>query len=189
MNTKIKSCYRSVVVLIYAALLNGCVAAVPVVMAVSVAAAAVAVTQVVNFARDQYPDIDFDKPAAVEMSYGGSYNQVWENVVDTLVEMQERTAVAAKDAGIIRTEKKALNDSSWIDKGLGKATFNYEFSIRVKKVKNGTHVIVYVPFWEEKMFVSSKSKDLAEGSSMMRNIFFDKLDKKSKPGKVIEISA
>jgi len=188
MNTKRKSC-RAALVLLCSILLNGCVAAVPVVMAVSVAAAAVAVTQVVNFARDQYPDIDFDKPAAVEMSYGGSYNQVWENVVDTLVEMQERTAVAAKDAGIIRTEKKALNDSSWIDKGLGKATFKYEFNIRIKKVKNGTHVIVYVPFWEEKMFVSSKSKDLAEGSSMMRHIFFDKLDKKSKPGKVIETSA
>lgn len=105
MNTKIK-CYRSVVVLIYAALLNGCVAAAPALMAVSVASMAVAATQVVNLARDQYPDIDFDKPAPVKISYGESYNQVWENVVDTLVEMQERVAVAAKDAGIIRTEKK-----------------------------------------------------------------------------------
>ena len=177
-----------VMVLSFTALLNGCVAAVPALMAVSIAGMAVAVTQVVNLARDQYPDIDFNKPAPVKMSYGGSYNQVWENVVDTLVEMQERTAVAAKDAGIIRTEKKALNDTSWIDKGLGKATFNYEFNIRIKKVKNGTHVIVYVPFWEEKMFSSSKSKDLAEGSSMMRHIFFDKLDKIGMPGKVIKTS-
>jgi hypothetical protein len=158
--------------------LQGCVAAV---VAVGMAAAGVAITQVVNLARDQYPDIDFESPAPTEVTYAGNYETVWNAVIDTLGETHEQMAVVDKQSGIIRTAKNNLNDESWIGKGLGKATFKYEYNITVRKNGRGIGVRTTVPFWEEKIFIAEKQKNLPEGANMMRHILYRNLSQKAKP--------
>lgn len=151
------------------------------VVAAGVAAGAVAVTQVVNLARDQYPDIDFEAPAPIEVTYVGNQEAVWNGVLDTLGEMHEQLAVVDKQSGIIRTAKNNLNEESWIGKGLGKATFKYEYNITVRRNDKGVGVRAMVPFWEEKMFVAEKQKNIPEGANMMRHILYRNLAQKAKP--------
>jgi len=162
---------------VFTILLQGC-AAVPVIIATGVAAGAVAVTQVVNLARDQYPDIDFESPAPVEVTYVGSSEKVWDGVVDVLMESREQIAVSDKASGTIRTVRNNLNDVSWIGKGLGKATFLYEYNIVVRQMTKGVAVRITVPFWEEKVFIAKKQKNIPEGSNMMRHIFYRNLEGK-----------
>lgn len=157
--------------------LQGCAAPI---IAVGVVAAGVAVTQVVNLARDQYPDINFESPAPVEVTYAGSYETVWNAVVDTLGEMREQLAVVDKQSGVIRTTRNNLNEESWIGKGLGKATFKYEYNITVRTNGKGVGVRATVPFWEEKMFIAEKQKNLPEGTNMMRHILYRNLGQKAK---------
>lgn len=162
-------------------LFSGCVAAAVPLVAVSAAGVAAGIVSVVNLARDQYPDINFDKPAPVATTYSNNYDAVWNSAIDTLMEMKESAATVDKTSGIIRTNKKGLNDVSWIGKGLGKSTFMYELNILVRHEKNGVAVTVTVPFWEEKMFISSKEKNIPEGSNMMRHIFYRNLNKRLHP--------
>jgi hypothetical protein len=161
--------------------LNGCIAAVVPIIAVGVAGAAAGVVTLVNLARDQYPDIDFDKPSPVEMVYANSYNETWNGVVDTLMEMKESTAMMDKNSGVVRTNRKNLNDVSWIGKGLGKATFLYELNLTVREKNGRVSVEAMVPFWEEKMFIAQKEKNVPEGSNMMRHIFYRNLNKRVQP--------
>ncbi|OPY80223.1 MAG: Bacterial SH3 domain protein [Syntrophorhabdus sp. PtaU1.Bin153] len=164
--------------------LNGCMAAAIPIVAVGVAGAAAGVVAIVNMARDQYPDIDFEKPAPVETVYARSFNEVWNGVIDTLMEMKESNAMMDKNSGVIRTNKKNLNDVSWIGKGLGKATFLYELNITVREKNGKVSVEVMVPFWEEKAFVAQKEKNIPEGSNMMRHIFYRNLNKRVPPAAV-----
>ena len=157
--------------------LQGCVG---VMVAAGVAATGVAVTQLYNMARDQYPDINFEEPAPIEVTYAGSHEAVWNAVIDTLGEMQEQLLVVDKNSGLIRTAKNNLNDESWVGKGLGKATFKYEYNITVRKNDKGIAVRATIPFWEEKMFVAEKQKNLPEGSNMMRHILYRNLGKNAK---------
>jgi len=161
--------------------LNGCIAALPVMVGVAAAGAAVGVVTVVNLARDQYPDIDFDKPAPVVTIYSDNYETVWNAIIDTLMQMKESTAMMDKSSGIIRTNKRNMNDVSWIGKGLGSASFQYEYNIIVRKKSDGVNVELMIPFWEEKMFVAAKEKNVPEGSNMMRHIFFKQLNERLHP--------
>ncbi len=161
--------------------LTGCVAALPVVTALVVAGTVVGIIAVVNLAREQYPDIDFDQPAPVEVMYKKNYSNVWDATIDALMEMQESTSVMDKNAGFIRTRKKNLNDVSWIGKGLGKATFRYELNFTIRKKRGLISVALAVPFWEEKVFIASKEKNIPEGSNMMRHIFYRNLNKRLNP--------
>lgn len=161
--------------------LNGCAAALPVVVGVGAVAGVTAIVMVVNLARDQYPDIDFDKPAPIAIIYKDGYEEVWNGVIDTLMEMKESPAMMDKNSGVIRTIKKNINDVSWIGKGLGKATFLYELNITVRKERNGVSVSTTIPFWEEKVFIAAKEKNLPEGSNMMRHIFYRNLNKRLSP--------
>lgn len=158
--------------------LQGCAGAI---VAAGVAAAGVAVTQLYNMARDQYPDINFEAPAPIEVTYAGSFETVWNTVMDTLGEMHEQMAVVDKQSGLIRTAKNNLNDETWIGKGLGKATFKYEYNITVRRNDKGIGVRATIPFWEEKMFVAEKQKNLPEGANMMRHILYRNLAKNGKP--------
>jgi len=157
--------------------LQGCAAPI---IAAGVAAAGVAATQLVNLARDQYPDINFESPAPVEVTYAGSYETVWNAVVDTLGDMREQLAVVDKQSGVIRTTRNNLNEESWIGKGLGKATFKYEYNLTVRANGKGVGVRATVPFWEEKMFIAEKQKNLPEGTNMMRHILYRNLGQKAK---------
>jgi len=162
--------------------LSGCVAAaVPVVAGLAVAGTVAGIVTIVNLARDQYPDIDFDTQAPIETVYNNSYNDVWNAIIDTLMEMKESTSMMDKNSGVIRTAKKNLNDVSWIGKGLGKATFLYEYNITVRTKSKGVSVELMVPFWEEKAFVAAKEKNIPEGSNMMRHIFYRNLNKRINP--------
>lgn len=164
--------------------LSGCAAALPVIAVVGVTGAVASVVAVVNMARDQYPDVDFDKPAPVETIYHSGMDETWNAVVDTLMEMKESTAMMDKSSGIIRTSKKNLNDVSWIGKGLGKATFLYEYNITVRPKSGGASVQLMVNFCEEKMFIASKEKNIPEGSNMMRHIFYRNLNQRIKAASV-----
>lgn len=165
---------------------NGCAGvAIPIMTAAGIVAIGASIVTIVNLARDQYPDIDFDKPAPTKTTYSCNRDTVWNAVVDTLMEMKEQTQVMDRNSGIIRTAKKNLNDVSWIGKGLGKTTFLYEFNITIRQNAGKTSVSVNVPFWEEKMFVASKEKNIPEGSNMMRHIFFRNLNKNIKPSSSI----
>lgn len=157
--------------------LQGCAGAI---IAAGIAGVGVAATQLVNLARDQYPDINFEAPAPVEVTYAGSYETVWNALVDTLGEMHEQMAVIDKQSGLIRTAKNNLNEESWIGKGLGKATFKYEFNLTVRKNEKGVGVRALVPFWEEKVFIAEKQKNLPEGTNMMRHILYRNLAQKAK---------
>lgn len=157
--------------------LAGCAAPI---IAVGVATVGVAATQLYNMARDQYPDINFEAPAPIEVTYAGSYETVWNALVDTLGEMHEQMAVIDKQSGVIRTAKNNLNEESWIGKGLGKATFKYEFNLTVRKNEKGVGVRSLVPFWEEKVFFAEKQKNLPEGTNMMRHILYRNLAQKAK---------
>ncbi len=97
------------------------------------------------------------------------------------MEMKESTALMDKSSGIIRTNRKNLNDVSWIGKGLGKATFLYEYNITVREKGGRVSVGLMVPFWEEKMFIAAKEKNTPEGSNMMRHIFYRNLNKRIEP--------
>jgi hypothetical protein len=101
--------------------------------------------------------------------------------MDTLMEMKESVAMMDKNSGIIRTKTKNLNDVSWIGKGLGKASFLYEYNITVRPKAGGTSVQVMVTFCEEKMFIAAKEKNLPEGSNMMRHIFYRNLKQRIAP--------
>ncbi|HNC94325.1 MAG TPA: hypothetical protein PLJ64_12380 [Solirubrobacterales bacterium] len=158
--------------------LQGCAAPI---IAVGAATLGVAATQLYNLARDQYPDINFEAPAPVEVTYAGSYESVWNALVDTLGEMHEQMAVVDKQSGLIRTVKNNLNEESWIGKGLGKSTFKYEFNLTVRKNEKGIGVRSLVPFWEEKVFIAEKQKNLPEGTNMMRHILYRNLAQKAKP--------
>lgn len=160
---------------------NGCMAALPLFAVVAVGGVAATVVTMVNLARDQYPDIDFEKPSPVETTYAERFNDVWNGTVDTLMEMKESVAMMDKNSGVIRTVKKNLNDVSWIGKGLGNATFMYEISMTVRQKGQKVSVELMVPFWEEKMFLASKEKNIPEGSNMMRHIFFRNLNKRLTP--------
>lgn len=151
------------------------------IVAGGVAAVGVAATQLVNMAREQYPDINFENPAPVEVTYAGSYETVWNAVVDTLGEMHEQMAMVDKQSGLIRTTRNNLNEESWIGKGLGKATFKYEYNLTVRRNEQGIGVRATVPFWEEKMFIAEKQKNIPEGTNMMRHILYRNLAKQAKP--------
>ena len=146
-----------------------------------VAGSAAALVTMVNLAREQYPDIDFDKPAPVEALYVETFDNVWNAVNDTLMEMRESSAMMDKNSGVIRTTKRNLNDVSWIGKALGKATFEYELNLTVRQKIGGVGVSLMVPFWEQKVFIASKEKNLPEGSNMMRHIFYNNLNKRIHP--------
>lgn len=158
-------------------LLSGCIAA----LAIPVAAGiGVMGYTFLNIARDQYPDIDFKTQAPVETVYAKSFNDVWNGVVDTLMEMKETNAMTDRNSGIIRTNKKNLNDVGWISKGLGKSTFLYEMNITVREKNRRVSVEVMIPFWEEK-FGETREKNIPEGSNMMRHIFYRNLNKRIIP--------
>lgn len=162
-------------------LFSGCMAAVPVLAVGAAAGAAAGIVSIVNLARDQYPDIDFQKTAPVEVIYAENYDRVWDGVIDTIMQMKESTAMMDKNSGIIRTNAKNINDVSWIGKGLGKATFLYELNITVRRKQQGVSVSVMIPFWEEKVFVAKKEKNLPEGSNMVRHIFYHDLNQRLTP--------
>lgn len=158
-------------------LLNGCAAAVVPLAALSVAGMAASLVTLVNLAREQYPDINFDSAAPIKVTYQETTNDVWNAVVDMLQESGETLEVVDKDAGVLRTREKNLNDVSWIGKGFGKATFLYSYSITCRD----SWVRISVAFQEEKMFLSKKAKNLPEGANMMRHIFFRNLKQKLTP--------
>ena len=153
--------------------LNGCAA---VVVAPVVAAGAAGVYTIVNVAREQYPDINFGEPAPTEVAYKGGYNTVWKAVNATLKEMKETTAMMDKQSGVVRTDRKNLNEVSWYGKDLGQATFFYELNITVRPEKGDVVVATNVTFWEEKRFINSRGKDIPEGVNTMRHIFFRNLN-------------
>ena len=176
---KIKKMIRVFLIILMGSSLQGCLAGLGVV-AVGLAATGAALTvaavvTVINLATDQYPNIDFEKPAAVEIIYSNSYDNTWNKVVDTLYELTEQVQVSDKSSGIIRTAKSSLNDVTWINKALGKATFKYEYNIIVRRKSGGTSVRVAIPFWSEKVFVAEKQKNIPEGSNTLRHIFFNEL--------------
>lgn len=167
-------------------LLNGCVAAIPVVaMAGGAAAGASAVsaskTANVNQPRDQYPNIDFTKPAPVGTVYGNSFNEVWEATIDTLNETKELMNLADKNSGLIRTSKRKFNDIALKGKGSENSTFLYETIISVRANEKEVSVETMVPFWEEKFLGTSKDINIPEGSSVIRHIFYFNLNKKLNP--------
>jgi hypothetical protein len=166
--------------------LNGCVAALPVVaMAGGAAAGAGAVsaskTANVNQPRDQYPNIDFAKPAPVGTVYGNNFNEVWEATINTLNETKELMSLADKNSGLIRTSKRNFNDISLKGKGSENSTFMYETIISVRAKVKGVSVETLVPFWEEKFLGTSKEINIPEGSSVIRHIFYFNLNKKLNP--------
>lgn len=155
------------------AALSGCAAvvAVPVV----VAAGAMSVYTIVNVARNQYPDINFDSQSPEEETYQASYDAVWTASMATLKEMKETTQMMDKSAGTIQTDRKNINDVKWFNRDLGQSVFFYEFNIAVKPVQGGVSVKSTVQFVEEKRFAENRQKDIPEGSNMMRHIFFRNL--------------
>jgi len=166
--------------------MNGCVAAVPVVaMAGGAAAGAGAVsaskTTDANQPRDQYPGIDFSKPAPVGTVYENDYNEAWNATIDTLHQMKELTSMADKNSGLIRTSKRRLNDVSLMGKGSENSTFMYEYIISVKGKEKKVSVETMVPFWEEKFFGASKEINIPEGANVIRHIFYSNLNKKLNP--------
>ena len=177
---QVKKCLHITILFCYL-FLNGCVAAIPVAAGLAIAGAATGIYAFINLARDQYPDIDFEKPSPVAVVYKSNFDTTWNAVVDTLMEMKESNAMMDKNSGVIRTNKKNLNDVSWIGKGLGKATFLYELNLTVRKETNGISVATTIPFWEEKMFVAAKEKNIPEGSNTMRHIFYRNLNKRLTP--------
>lgn len=154
--------------------LNSCAAAVVPLAALSVAGMAAGLVTVVNLAREQYPDVNFDTAAPVKVTYRENSDRVWNAVVDLLQESGETLAVVDKNSGVIRTQEKNLNDVSWIGKGFGKATFLYTYSVTCRD----SWARVSVSFVEEKMFLSKKAKNLPEGVNMMRHIFFRNLNQR-----------
>ncbi|GAK56247.1 hypothetical protein U27_03209 [Candidatus Vecturithrix granuli] len=146
-------------------ILNGCIAAVPV--------AIVGGTNLYNAARVQYPDIKFEEPAPLTVTYQESQEVVWNAVVSSLQELNEQVSFIDKTSGIIRTEPRNFNDISWVDKSLGLATFRYAYNL----VCINSSVNVEVPFTEEQFF-NEKDRITPEGSNMMRHILFDHLNRK-----------
>ena len=174
MNQGVKAKSSLVVLVIFALLFNGCMAA-PLVVAG--AGLAITGTQLYNYARNQYPDIDFESVAPLKVTYQESQGRVWNALIDTLQEMQENFAVVDKNSGVARTESKSFNDVSWVGKGLGKATFRYVYNI----ICRDSAVKIVVNFTEEKFFSDSKEKNIPEGSNMMRHILFRNLQQKLTP--------
>ena len=145
--------------------LTGCFAAVPV--------AIVGGANLYNAGRVQYPDIKFEDPAPLKVTYQESQESVWNAVVSSLQELNEQVSFIDKTSGIIRTEPRNFNDISWVDKSLGLSTFRYAYSL----VCINSSVKVEVPFTEEKFF-NEKKRMIPEGSNMMRHILFDHLNRK-----------
>jgi hypothetical protein len=164
-------------------LLNGCVAAVPVVaMAGGAAGGAAAVSASKqgngNQLREQYPNIDFGKPAPVGTIYANSFNQVWIATIDTLYQMKELMSMADKNSGLIRTSKRNFDDVSLKGKGSENSTHVYEYIISIKTAEKEVSVETLVPFWEERLFVSPKEINNPEASGVMRHIFYYNLNKR-----------
>jgi hypothetical protein len=105
--------------------------------------------------------------------YHEEQERVWEALVNTLQDLQEKVSFVDKASGIIRTEPKNFNEISWVDKSLGKSAFWYDYNI----VCINSSVKVVVQFTEEKFF-DTKEKNIPEGSNMMRHILFENLNKK-----------
>jgi hypothetical protein len=145
--------------------LHGCIVAVPL--------AVIGGAQLYNAAKDQYPDINFEAEAPVRVAYHESQDRVWEALVNTLQDLQEKVEFVDKSSGIIRTVPKNFNDINWVDKSLGKSAFLYAYNI----VCFDSTVKVVVQFTEEKFF-DTKEKNIPEGSNMMRHILFKHLNKK-----------
>ena len=147
--------------------LNGCFAAVPV--------AIVGGANLYNAGRVQYPDIKFEDPAPLKVTYQESQESVWNAVVSSLQELNEQVSFIDKTSGIIHTEPRNFNDISWVDKSLGLSAFRYAYNI----VCTNSSVKVEVPFTEEKFF-NEKERNIPEGSNMMQHILFDHLHRKLK---------
>lgn len=169
---------KALILLFPAGLLQGCVAAIGL---AGLAAGAAGLTQIVNLARDQFPDIDFNQQAPVEVTYSGGMSSVWNAVIDTLLQEGEQIEFSDKDSGIIRTAESTLNDSNWIEKGLAFSSFKYRYNIVVRSNSRGVGVAVNLAFVEEKVFFANKQKNLPEATNMMRHIFYDALNKKARP--------
>ncbi len=94
--------------------------------------------------------------------------------------MHEGIYMADKDAGLIRTVKKRLNDVSLTGGGQGSANFYYELDVSVEKVNEGVQVRTIVRFWQEKFFILERKK-LPKGANMIRLIFYRDLGRRIQP--------
>lgn len=128
--------------------------------------------QLYNGFKDQYPHLNFESKAPIEVTYKESPDKVWDTVIEILKQRQEIIIVADKNSGEIQTQENTLNNTNWLQKGLGEATFYYEYKIfcRDSSVKANAR------FSSEKFLVSKKN--VPEGTNVMRHILFDELNKR-----------
>ena len=95
--------------------------------------------------------------------------------------MHEGIYMMDKNAGLIRTIKKSLNDVSLTGGGPGGANFYYALDVSIEKVNEGTQVKTIVHFWQENFFGFPEKKDLPKGAGVIRQIFYRRLDRRMQP--------
>ena len=167
---KIRTRIHGLSLLGLALFLSGCVAAAPLVI---VGLGGIIGTQMYNALRDQYPDVDFEEEAPIEVTYQESQREVFDTVIETLEHMGETIAIKDRDFGVIETKANNLNETNWLQKSLGEATFYYQYKI----ICRDSSVKANVRFSSEKFFTSEK-ENIPEGANMMRHVLFERLNKR-----------
>lgn len=179
-----KNSNRSWALLLIAALcLNGCIAAVaaaPILIPAATIAGGGAVlgTVMVNSARAQHPNINFDKTYPESLIYNKDYNTAYQACLKALSELRQQTERTDKESGIIDTKKTAFGEEPGaIGFALGKKGFTQQTLIMVKKISDqNTEVSVKAKFTRKGSYTQEQEFDDQQAENVVRAIFFDKLD-------------
>lgn len=172
--------HLGILLVIMALCLNGCLGAPPVLIraAAITAGGAHMEAAVVNSAKAQHPNINFDKQFSECVAYDKDYNTVYQACIQGLFDLREQTDRTDKESGIIDTKKTAFGEEPGATGyALGKKAFTQRKLIIVKKISDKkTQVSVNAKFSRKGSYTDEAEFEDPPSENVVRAIFFDKLD-------------
>jgi len=174
----IKQHYILFIIAVFTILTNGCVAMAPVASIIGAGMmGGVMTVQVINNAKDQYPNVNFDKKSPECIDYK-DYNNLYQNALKSVYDLKEQTYGTDKESGVITTQKAPFGEKpDAVSYFMGKKVFWQRKIIYIKKLSESkAQICVKVKFSRKGGMTEEEEFDDPDGENVVRAIFYDKLD-------------
>ena len=174
----IKQHYILFIIAVFTILTNGCVAIAPVASIIGGGLmGGVMTVKVINNAKDQYPNVNFDKKSPECIDYK-DYNELYQAALQSVYDLKEQTYGTDKESGVITTQKSPFGEKPGaVSYFMGKKVFWQRKIIYIKKLSESkAQICVKVKFSRKGGMTEEEEFDDPEGENVVRAIFYYKLD-------------
>lgn len=159
--------------------LHGCMAAIPAAsMAVAGVTAGFLTVQVINTAKEQHPDVDFNKDYEETITYNKPFESVFQSSIKTISLLNEQIESTDKETGLINTRKVEFGKKpSAFGYYTGEKMFFQRKTILFNKISASKTEVTVKAFFSRKGSYTEEAEFIDENAaSVVRAIFYDKLN-------------